>query len=277
MTIWDLFLTNPLFQMALLASLGASLASGVIGSFVVVKRIVSISGSIAHAVLSGLGCALWIQRTYDMPWLSPLYGALVAAVGSALVMGWVHLRYKEREDAVIAMIWSSGMAIGVIFASQVPGYNVELMNFLLGNILWVSKTDLWILLALDGVILTTVILLYDRFVALCFDEKQAVLQGLKTGFLYMLLLVLIALSIVLLIHIVGVILVLSMLAIPASIAGLYFSRISWMIYAGVLLNIFFSVGGMVISYHLDWPAGATIALFASVAYVFCLVLKKRRT
>lgn len=274
MNFIDALLLSPVLQMAVVAAIGASFASGVIGSYVVVKRIVSISGSIAHSVLSGLGCALYLQRVHGMTWLSPLYGALVAAILSALIIGWVHLNYREREDAIIAMIWSVGMAVGVIFVAQIPGFNVELMNFLLGNVLWVSATDLIILGVLDVVIIATVIVFHKRFLALCFDEKQAELQGIRVGPLYLLLLVLIALSVVLLIHVVGVILVLSMLALPASIASSFTFRLSRMMMGAVALNIAFSLGGMAISYRLDWPAGATIALFSGLIYVLSLRFKK---
>jgi zinc transport system permease protein len=274
MSFYEVFLTSPLLQMAVLAAIGASFASGIIGSYVVVKRIVSISGSIAHSVLSGLGCALWLQRSYGLTWLLPFYGALVAGIISALIIGWVHLYYREREDAIIAMIWSVGMAIGVIFVSQVPGFNVELMNFLLGNVLWVSAWDLTLLGILDLIILVTVLIFHKRFLAICFDEKQAQLQGLPVGSLYLLLLVLIALSVVLLIYIVGIILVLSMLALPASIAGSFTYRLSRMMLIAVLLNIAFSIGGLAIAYKLDWPAGATIALFSGFIYLLSLRFKK---
>lgn len=274
MNFIEAFLASPLLQMAVLAAIGASFASGIIGSYVVVKRIVSISGSIAHSVLSGIGGALWVQRTYGLEWLLPIYGAFLAGIISALIIGWVHLYYKEREDAIIAMIWSVGMATGVIFVSQIPGFNVELMNFLLGNVLWVSAWDLWVLMTLDVIILLTVIIFHKRFLALCFDERQAQLQGIPVGRLYLLLLVLIALSVVLLIYVVGIILVLSMLALPASIAGSFTYRLSRMMIIAVLLNIAFSIGGMAIAYRLDWPAGATIALFSGFVYLLSLRFKK---
>lgn len=277
MTFIDALLASPVLQMALLAAIGASFASGIIGSYVVVKRIVSLSGSIAHSVLSGLGAALWLQRTYDLEWLLPIYGALFAAILSALIIGWVHLYYREREDAIIAMIWSVGMAIGVIFVSRIPGFNVELMNFLLGNVLWVGPEDLLILGILDLVILGFVLIFHKRFLALCFDEKQAQLQGVHVGPLYLLLLVLIALSVVVLIHIVGIILVLSMLALPASIAGSFTFRLSRMMIIAVMLNIAFAAGGLAISYRLDWPAGATIALFSGSVYLLSLRFKKPAT
>jgi zinc transport system permease protein len=277
MSFIQAFFSSPILQMAVLAAVGASFASGIIGSYVVVKRIVSISGSIAHSVLSGLGAALWMQRVYGFEWLLPIYGAFVSGVIAAIVIGWVHLYYREREDAIIAMIWSVGMATGVIFVSQIPGFNVELMNFLLGNVLWVSAWDLYILGFLDLLILLVVIIFHKRFLALCFDEKQAQLQGIAVGPLYLLLLVLIALSVVLLIYIVGIILVLSMLALPASIASTFSFRLSRMMIIAVLLNIAFSIGGMAIAYRLDWPAGATIALFSGVVYTLSLRFRKPLT
>src|SRR3990172_6540537 len=133
---------NPFLQLALLAGCAASIASGIIGTYVVVKRIVFIAGSIAHSVLGGMGLCLWLKRVHHVAWITPLEGALVAALISALLIGWIHLRFRQREDTVIAAIWSTGMAIGVIFIALTPGYNVELMNFLFGNILWVSRADL---------------------------------------------------------------------------------------------------------------------------------------
>jgi len=277
MNFFEAVLATPLLQMALLATLAASFAGGILGSYVVVKRIVSMSGSISHSVLGGLGCALWLQRTYHLPWLLPIYGGVIAAVLSALIIGMVHLYARQREDTVIAMIWSLGMAAGIIFASQTPGYNVELMNFLLGNALWVNGVDLALLLGLDVVILVCVLIFHRSFLAICFDEKQAALQGLPVKKLYLLLLVLISLSIVLLIHTVGIVLVLSMLALPPSIAEKFSHRLSTMMCIAVGLNMLFCLGGMGLSYRLDWPTGATIALFSGGIYLLAMRFKKRET
>lgn len=274
MNFFQALLATPVLQMAVIAALEASLASGIIGSYVVVKRIVSISGSIAHSVMGGLGFALWLEKSQGIVWLSPLYGALLAAVASALLIGWVHLYYREREDAVIAMIWSLGMAIGVIFVAKVPGYNVELTHYLLGNILWVTPKDALLLGILDVAILAIVLLYHNRFVALCFDEKQARLQGLPVNRLYLLLLILISLTVVLLMYTVGIILVLSMLALPASIAGTFTKRLSTMMVIAAILNALFSMGGLAISYRLDWPAGATIALFSGFIYLLSSRFKR---
>lgn len=267
--------SSPILLLALCGLFAASFASGLLGSYVVVKRIVSLSGSIAHSVLGGLGCALWLNRTYGLVWLQPIYGGLIAAILSALLIGAVHLYFRSREDTVIAMIWSIGMATGVIFASQTPGYNVELMNYLLGNPLWMTPTDLTLLIALDLIILFAVLVFHKKFLAICFDEKQATLQGLPVKRLYLLLLVLISLSIVLLIHAVGIVLVLSMLALPPTIAEKFSNRLSVMMIISVILNMLFATGGMALSYRLDWPTGATIALFSGVIYLITIRFKKR--
>jgi zinc transport system permease protein len=267
--------TNPLFLSAMLAGLAASFVSGIIGAYVVVKRIVFISGSIAHSVLGGIGFCLWLERTQGVEWATPLLGALVSAVLSALLIGWIRLYYRQREDSVIAALWSIGMAAGVLFISATPGFNVELTNFLIGNILWVSDTDLYVLFGLDIFVLLTVFCLHKKFLAICFDEEQARLQGLHVNALYLLLLVLTAVSIVLLIQVVGIILVMTMLTIPAAIANLYTYKLSRVMAIGVLLSAVFCFIGMMAAYHFDWPGGATIALVAGLSYVIALVLPQK--
>lgn len=271
-TFFEALYENPILLTALLAGFAASIVSGIIGSYVVVKRIVFIAGSISHSVLSGIGLAIWLERAKGVEWISPLYGALAAAVLSALLLGYIHLHYKQREDSIIAALWSIGMAVGVLFISQTPGYNVELTNFLIGNILWVSKTDLYILWGLDSVTIILILCLHKRFLAICFDEEQARLQGLPVNALYMLLLILIAVSVVLLIQVVGIILVLTMLTIPAAIANLFTMSMSRMMLLAILISASFCFLGNAIAYDMDWPTGATVALLAGLSYVASLVI-----
>lgn len=275
-TFFEAITTNSLLLAALLAGFAASIVSGIIGSYVVVKRIVFIAGSISHAVLSGIGLCIWLERAKGISWVSPLFGALISAILSALILGWIHLYYRQREDSVIAALWSIGMAVGILFISQTPGFNVELTNFLIGNILWVSTTDLYILWGLDICTILLVVCLHKRFLAICFDEEQARLQGLPVNALYMLLLILIAVSIVLLIQVVGIVLVMTMLTIPAAIANLLTSRLSRMMLIAILLSGLFCLAGNAVAYHLDWPTGATIALIAGMAYVLSLSLFRPR-
>jgi len=275
MSFFEALRTNPLLVSAVIAGLASSVVSGIIGSYVVVKRIVFISGSISHSVLSGIGFCLWLERAKGIEWFSPLEGALVAGILSALIIGWIHLHYRQREDSVIAALWSVGMAVGILFISQTPGFNVELTNFLIGNILWVTPTDLYILFGLDIFILLVVMCMHKRFLAICFDEEQAKLQGLPVNSLYLLLLVLTAVSIVLLIQVVGIILVMTMLTIPAAIANLFTSRLSMVMFIAVLISCCFTFGGTWLAYHVDWPGGATIALIAGIAYIATLGIQRR--
>ncbi len=220
-----------------------------------------------------MGFFLWLKKKYGFYWLEPIYGAFLAAIISAIVIGWIHLHFRQRKDAVIASVWSTGMAIGVIFISLTPGYNVELMNFLFGNILWITKTDLAMLVLLDVFLLWIVAKNYFRFLAVCFDEEQALLQGINVDKVYLLLLSLVALSVVLLIEIIGVILVLALLTIPPTIAGLFTFRLSRMMICAVTITAVFNILGIFISYQINWPMGATIALLCAGTYLFLLIFK----
>src|SRR6185295_13009400 len=273
MTFFEALSINHLLLWALLAGLAASVVGGVVGSYVVVKRIAFISGSISHSVLAGIGLFLYLQRAHGIVWLSPLAGALIASIISAFVIGTIHMHYRQREDSAIAAVWSIGMAIGVLFLSLTPGFAVELANFLIGNILWVSKEDLYTLLILDAIVVATVFLFHEKLLAICFDEDEARLQGVKVGPLYLMLLILIAITVVLLMQVVGIILVMTMLTLPATIANLFTKRLSTMMGVGVLISAVLCVIGTFAAFHLNLPVGATIALLAGVAYVVSLLVK----
>jgi zinc transport system permease protein len=223
-----------------------------------------------------MGICLWIRRTFGVEWLTAIDGALAAALLSAALMGWVHLKYRQREDTVIAAIWATGMSIGVVFIALTPGYNVELMNYLFGNILWVSHTDLKVLFSLAFFVLVMATLFHRRFVSICFDEEQALLQKLHAKKLYFLLLSLVALSVVLLIQVVGAILVIAMLTLPAAIASNYTHRLSLVMLIAVLLGCLFTLLGIEFSYALNWPPGATISLVATLFYILSLVKRRAR-
>jgi zinc transport system permease protein len=266
---------DPFLQMALWGGLLASIASGTIGAFVVVKRISFIAGSISHSLLGGMGLCFWLQRTYDIWWLHPLIGAFFGAIVSALLIGYVHQRFRQREDAVIGAIWSTGMAIGVIFLTLTPGANVELMNYLFGNILWIDKKNLILLTLLDISVIVTIVFYYHRLVAISFDEEQAVLRGIPVRALYLLLLVLVAISIVLLIQVIGTVLLIALLTIPATLASLWTRKFSFLIVTAIALSALFNVSGLALSYFLDWPPGSTIALLSAIVYFACLPIKNK--
>lgn len=260
-------------QKALIGGLLASIGCGIMGSYVVVKRIGFLAGGISHAVLGGMGAALFFG-------LSPMGGALVTALVAALLIGWISLRWKEREDTLISALWAVGMAIGIIFISKTPGYSVNLMSYLFGNILMVSQQDIWLMALMDLVVLATVWLFYRQFLAVTFDEEFARLRGVPVTTFYLLLLCMVAVTVVLLIQVVGLILVIALLTLPAAIATQYLNSLGMMMLVASLLGMIFTTAGLMISYGLDLPAGATIILLAGLAYLlstmFSQLLQRQR-
>lgn len=250
----------PFLQNALLGGLLASIGCGVIGPYVVVKRISYLVGGIAHAVLGGVGVA------YYFGW-PPLGGALVAAVFAALLIGWVSLRWQQQEDMLIGAFWACGMAIGILFISRSPGYNVDLMSYLFGNILLVSQTDLLLMAAVDAVILTLVVVFHRQFLAVCFDEQFARLRGVGVTRYYLLLLCMVALTLVLLIQVVGLILVIALVSLPSAVAGQWVRSLGAMMLLATILGAVLTLSGLGLSYGPDLPSGATIVLLSAVVYL----------
>ncbi len=265
--------TLPLLQNALLMGVLASIACGVIGTYVVSRRITSIAGAVAHCVLGGLGAAKYFQVTRGWQWCHPLLGATIAAVLSAIIIGWVSLRAKQREDTVISAIWSVGMAVGVLFISQTPGYNEDLTAYLFGSILLVSSQDMWLTAGLDIGILVLGILYYNRFLAVCFDEEFARLRGIRVELYYLLLLVLTALTVVVLLKVVGIIMVIALLTLPAAVAGFFARTLFQMMIIATLIGITLTTGGIAISYSPSLPAGATTIVLAGVVYAAALLIR----
>jgi len=205
-------LNYSFMQHALIACLLASIGCGIIGTYVVVKKIGFLAGGIAHSVLAGMGMAYFFGG-------SPLIGAMVAALVAAILIGWINLRWHQHEDVLIAAFWSVGMAIGIMFIAKTPGYNIDLMSYLFGNILLVSTQDLYLMLILDIAIIVMILLFYKQFLAAAFDEEFARLRNINVEFFYILMLCMVALTVVLLIQIVGLILILALLILPAASAG----------------------------------------------------------
>ena len=260
MDFFDALLTQSFLQYAMLAGLLASVGCGVMGTYVVVKRVNFLVGGIAHSVLGGMGVAYFFGN-------NPMYGALISAVIAALVIGWVKLRWQEDEDIVIAALWSVGMAIGILFITKSPGYNVDLMSYLFGNILMVSDHELMLMFFLNVIMVAIVFLFFRQFLAVCFDEEFARLRGINVEFFYLLLLCMVALTVVLLIQVVGLILVIALLTLPAAIAARFRHSLKQIMLMAVLLGAVFSLLGLVVSYQLDLPSGATIILIAGVVYL----------
>jgi zinc transport system permease protein len=250
-------------QNAFWAGLLAAIACGIIGTYVVVKRMVFISGGIAHASFGGVGIGYFMGG-------NPIIGALIFTIASALGMGALVRRTKLAEDTAIGIFWAIGMALGILFIAMTPGYAPDLFSYLFGNILTVPASDLLLMVTLDGVIILVVSLLYKEFTALSFDEEFSKVMGLPVERLYLTLLCLIALTVVLLIRIVGIILIIALLTIPAATARRFTSNLRKMMILAVALGIGFTFGGLWLSYAVDLPSGATIILVGGGVFLVSL-------
>lgn len=258
---------HAFLQYALLTGILASVACGVIGTYVVVRDISYMAGGISHTVLCGIGAALYARTVWGWVWFNPLYGAVATALVAAIIIGVVSLRAKQRIDTVISGLWAAGMAGGVLFISRTPGYSSDLMSYLFGNILMVTATDLWLLVGLDAIVVALGLLCYNQFLAVCFDDEFARLRGLNVDFYYLLLLCLTALTVVVLVTVVGLVMVIALLTLPIAVAGI-FSRTLWgMMLLSALFSGLFTTGGLVLSYGPDYPAGATTILLAGAGYL----------
>ena len=245
---------------ALAAGVLAAVACGIVGVYVVVKKIVFISGGIAHASFGGVGLGFLLG-------INPVVGALFFALASALGMGTLSRRTSLPEDTVIGIFWAVGMALGVIFVGLSPGYAVDLFSYLFGNILFVPTSDLVLMLILDAVIALVVFLFYKEFMSISFDEEFGIVVGVPVERLYLTLLCLIALTVVVLIRVVGVILVIAMLTIPAAMAKQFTYNLKKMMFLSVLLGIIFVLCGLWLSYELDLASGATIVIVSGVFFL----------
>lgn len=262
-------LRNPdiaFLRYALLAGILGSISFGLVGSYVVTRRITYIAGAIAHSALGGIGAGLYLQVKMEVTWFNPIYGAVIAAIISAIIIGSVSLYAHQREDTVIGAIWAIGMAIGILFFTKTPGY-IEPMSYLFGNILMISKSDLITIAILDMIIISICILFYNKILAVCFDEEFARLRGIRVGFYYLALLCLTALTVVLMVTVVGIVMVIALLTLPSAVSSL-FSKHLWqmMIFSSILCMIFTTVG-LGVSYMYDLPTGSNIILVAGGVYL----------
>ena len=205
--------------------------------------------------------------------MHPLFGALVAGILAALLVGWISLKHKDREDTFIGAIWSVGMAAGLLFIFKTPQY-VDPMSYLFGDILMISSVDLILVFILCVVVLAFVAYFYRPLVALCFDEEFAKLRGIQTTPLYLVTLCLTAVTIVLLVSMVGIVLVIALLSLPAAISGLYSRKLWQMMIGGILLCMLFTLLGTWFSYSWDLPTGPLIILLCGATYLINLLIKK---
>ncbi len=264
-TIWQA-LQFDFMRNALMAGVLVSIACGIIGTLVVVNRIVFLSGGIAHAAYGGIGLGYF--------WgFNPVLGAIAFALVSALGMGWVARKTRQRADTIIGVMWAIGMAIGIIAIDLTQGYKADLMSYLFGSILTVPRQDLIIMLVLDLIIGAMVVLFYKELLAISFDPLFATTRNVPVDGLYLMLVGAIALTVVMVMQVVGLIMVIALLTIPAAIAGQFVKDLKQMMLYSSYLGIIFTTVGLWLSYTWDLTSGATIILVSGTTYLGTLVFK----
>ena len=248
---------------ALLAGVLVSVACGIVGTLVVVNRIVFISGGIAHAAYGGIGLGYYLK-------VNPVLGAIVFSLAAALGMGAVQRKTRQRADTIIGVMWAIGMAVGILFVDLSEGYKADLMSYLFGSILAVPSSDLWIMLGLDMLIIALVVLFYKELLAISYDETFATVENVPVDAIYLVLVCMIALTVIMMMRVVGLIMVIAMLTMPAAISGQYARDIKRMMVLSSVLGVAFTVAGLFLSYALNLTSGATIILVSGTAYLLSM-------
>jgi len=260
-------------QNAFLASILASVVCGIMGVIIVEKKLVMMSGGIAHTAYGGVGLGYFLG-------IEPILGAFFFSVSAAIGIGYIKRKGGVQSDVIIGLLWSMGMALGIVFIALMPGYPPDLSSYLFGNILSVTKMDLRLMIILTCIVVFVVIALFNDWKAYLFDEEFASIIGVKTAFLEYLLLVLVAMTVVVLIRVAGIIMVLALLIAPAATAGLFSSKLKGRIVYAIAFGILFCITGLWISYLMNIASGACIVIIAVVfyfvAYMICAIYTKMK-
>jgi zinc transport system permease protein len=266
---------NAFLRIAIYVAILSSISFGIIGTYVVTRRISYLAGAISHCVFGGIGAGLYVQKKMGIMWFDPMYGAVISAIIAAVIIGLVSLYARQREDTVIGALWAIGMAVGLIFVDLTPGY-FDITSYLFGDILLISMKDLWMVVFLDILVVVISIYFYNTLLAVCFDQEFVGLRGVYSGAFYILLLCLTSLTIVLLVRVVGIVMVIALLTLPAAVAGQFARRLWQMMFLAIFFCVFFTWSGIALSYSLKLSSGPTIIIIAGVTYIFSIFFSKIR-
>lgn len=262
------FFEYAFLQHAVISAVLVSIVSGIIGTIIMEKKMVMMSGGIAHTSFGGIGLGYFLG-------ISPMIGALLFAVAASFGIATIQRKQQTNTDILIGLFWSIGMAAGIMFIAFTPGYPPDMSTYLFGDILTVGRSDLWMMLILDAIIIFFVFSLFNVFKAYLFDDEFASVQGVKTLWLEYLLFFLIALTIVVLIRVVGFILVIALLSSPTAVAKYFTNDLKKMMLLASSFSLLFSLVGLGLSYKLNVPSGASIILLSGLTYLIVSVWKGR--
>jgi zinc transport system permease protein len=247
-------------QYAVVSGVLASIVCGIIGVIIIEKKLVMMSGGIAHTSYGGVGLGYLMG-------FEPIIGAFIFSLLSSLGIGYIKRKGGERSDVLIGLFWSLGMALGILFIALMPGYPPDLSSYLFGSILSVTKADLYLIAAITAVVTLLVACLYNNWKAYIFDEEFAAVIGLNTTFFEYVLLILISMTVVALIRVVGIILALALLTAPAATAGILTADFRKRIIYSILLGCVFCIAGLWLSYELNIASGAMIVILSVICYL----------
>ena len=259
-------LNYTFMQNALMAALLASIVTGIIGTIAIEKKLISMSGGIAHASFGGIGFGYLLG-------FEPIWGGLVFAVGSSVLISRLSKNSKIKADTMTGILWSFGMALGILFISLAPGYMPDMTSYLFGDILSVSTSSLIYMGIFTAVIIFVFAMLYNHLISYMFDEEYSKARGINTKALEWIVYLMIPIGIMVLIKIVGIILTIALMTIPVSIAKLICKSIKRVIIASMILSAVFSVVGLTISYYVNIPSGVCIILLSTIVYLLLLAVK----
>jgi zinc transport system permease protein len=254
---------------AIFAGVLAAILCGVVGTFVVVKRVSFLAGGLSHAAFGGLGICFFLG-------INPLWGAIAVSLACAVVLGLMDTEKVKSHDALIGVLWAAGVAVGIAFVYRTPGYAPNLMTYLFGNILLVTPADVWTTLVLTVVVLAVFLLFGKELVAVSFDEVFARVQGAPVRLLLTLLLVLVALTVVVLIQVVGILLVIALLTIPPVVSLMLFKDLRSVLLTSVAIGVAMTLAGLAVSFYEDLPSGPAIVLLGTALLLFVYGVQKLR-
>jgi len=260
--VWDLINTS------VYAGILLSIAIGIIGSLIVINKSTAITGSIAHGSFGGIGLGIFLG-------VNILLTTMAFSLVLALILSLIVIFYRERIDSLIGVIWALGMSIGIIFLNMTPGYNADAMSYLFGNILLVEKSDILMMIGVDIVLLASIVLLYNRFLAMSYDMEFLKLRKINSNLLYTYFLIITALTVVMSVRAIGIILILALFTIPPLIAERFTKKFYQMIIVSGILSAVFIIGGILISYFYDLPPTPVIVIIAALGLFVSIAIPKK--
>jgi zinc transport system permease protein len=276
MTDWSAILMMPLIQNMFIATIVACILCGIIGTYVVIKRMVSVTGGMAHTMFGGIGLAYYLESVFLVSWFTPMLGALLFAVVSGIILSIPSVSIRLRQDSVIGVLWAAGMAMGVIFLNIMDKSVVTPRSYesiLFGDVLLVGRSDIILMAIVTLIVLAIIAYFYRDLQILTFDEIHARLCGMNVTAMNMLLYLMVAVTCVMITNIVGIVLIIALVTMPAAMANLFTDSMKETMALSVALSVSLSVLGLILSITFDLPPGATVTITVAVAFLISLIVK----